>query len=367
MKTPPKSTPMTFLISTLFAEDSLARLFQLLAEGADLTMHEEPSSLRLLELLPLSDLNIFCLKMFPDCYHMTKAGHLQRSSVRWMNWGMMSHGKCLTARISVSPNPENACSLSDILESNAPAEYYLSPKQILRLLSSSYPGAREIAFIPLTELPSPSQAKQGDSPERPECTRSEKSLPIVSNTKSGYHLAHPGDSINTAFLSDKPRRGRVGSQIAHTLTTSPTQAVFIDLNVDPKTTTTARCITAKYDAGIGKHKAERSGVLITGDLEDLSLLAEQDGVVKPIYAIRVTTDEGRVWFGLIRKLMPIECWRLQGFNDKQFSKPVAIGLKKSRLYKMAGNAVTVPVISALGLLIKENYNAYFRQRKDETP
>lgn len=33
---------------------------------------------------------------------------------------------------------------------------------------------------------------------------------------------------------------------------------------------------------------------------------------------------------------------------------------------MAGNAVTVPVISALGLLIKENYNAYFRQRKDET-
>ena len=64
--------------------------------------------------------------------------------------------------------------------------------------------------------------------------------------------------------------------------------------------------------------------------------------------------------------MPIDCWRLQGFNDKQFSKPVATGLKKSRLYKMAGNAVTVPVISALGLLIKENYNTFFRQRKDET-
>lgn len=326
-------------------------------------MHEEPSSLRLLELLPLSDLNIFCLRMFPDCYRMTKAGRLRRSSVRWMNWGMMSHGKCLTAKISASPNPEIACSLRDILETYAPARYYLSPTQILRLLNSSYPGAREIAFIPLTELPSHSQVKQADSPERPVCTRSEKSLPIVSNTKSGYHLAHPGDSINTAFLSDKPRRGRVGNQIAHTLTTSPTQAVFIDLNVEPKTTTTARCITAKYDAGIGKHKAERSGVLITGDLDDLSLVAEQDGVAKPVYAIRVTTDEGQVWFGLIRKLMPVECWRLQGFTDEQFRKAVATGLKDGRLYKMAGNAVTVPVISALGLLIKYNYDTYFARER----
>ena len=367
MKMPPKSIPMIFPISTLFAEASLARLFQLLANGADLTMCEEPFSLRLPESLPLSDLNIFCLKMFPDCYRMTKAGHLRRSSVRWMNWGMMSHGKCLTAKISAFPNPEIACSLWDILEENAPAGFFLSRNQTLKLLSSSFPGGREIAFIPLTELQLHSQAKQADSPERPECTRSEKSLPIVSNTKSGYHLAHPGDSINTAFLSEKPRRGRVGKQIAHTLTTSPTQAVFIDLNADPKTTTTARCIPAKYDAGIGKHKAERSGVLITGNPEDLSLVAEQNGVVKPIYVIRITTDSGVIWFGVIRKLMPVECWRLQGFTDEQFQKAVATGLKNGRLYKMAGNAVTVPVISALGLLIKENYNTYFRQRKDDTP
>lgn len=180
-------------------------------------------------------------------------------------------------------------------------------------------------------------------------------------------MAHPGDSINTAFLSNKPRRGRVGKQIAHTLTTSPTQAVFIDLNEDPKTTDTARCITAKYDAGIGKHKAERSGILITGSLDDLVLVAEQNGVVRPIYVIRVTTVKGVIWFGLIRKLSPLECWRLQGFTDEQFHKAAATGLKNGRLYKMAGNAVSVPVISALGLLIKANYTAYFCQRKDETP
>ena len=56
--------------------------------------------------------------------------------------------------------------------------------------------------------------------------------------------------------------------------------------------------------------------------------------------------------------MPIECWRLQGFSDEQFYKAVAAGLTDGRLYKMAGNAVSVPVISAIGQKIKE-INAEF--------
>lgn len=52
---------------------------------------------------------------------------------------------------------------------------------------------------------------------------------------------------------------------------------------------------------------------------------------------------------------PIECWRLQGFTDEQFYKAQATGLKDGRLYKMAGNAVSVPVISAIGQKIKENF------------
>lgn len=51
--------------------------------------------------------------------------------------------------------------------------------------------------------------------------------------------------------------------------------------------------------------------------------------------------------------MPIECWRLQGFTDEQFYKAVNVGLKDGQLYKMAGNAVSVPVVSALGRKIKE--------------
>ena len=57
--------------------------------------------------------------------------------------------------------------------------------------------------------------------------------------------------------------------------------------------------------------------------------------------------------GRIRKLMPIECWRLQGFTDEQFYKAEATGLKDGHLYKMAGNAVSVPVITAIGQKIYE--------------
>lgn len=50
----------------------------------------------------------------------------------------------------------------------------------------------------------------------------------------------------------------------------------------------------------------------------------------------------------IRKLTPRECFRLQGFPDSEFDKLVAAGISNSQLYKMAGNAVTVNVIDAIG-------------------
>lgn len=50
----------------------------------------------------------------------------------------------------------------------------------------------------------------------------------------------------------------------------------------------------------------------------------------------------------IRKLTPRECFRLQGFPDSEFDKLTANGISNSQLYKQAGNAVTVNVISAIG-------------------
>lgn len=56
----------------------------------------------------------------------------------------------------------------------------------------------------------------------------------------------------------------------------------------------------------------------------------------------VVTNEIR-----IRKLTPLECWRLQGFTEEQFYKAKNSGVSKSQLYKQAGNAVTVNVVDAI--------------------
>ena len=53
-----------------------------------------------------------------------------------------------------------------------------------------------------------------------------------------------------------------------------------------------------------------------------------------------------------RRLTPRECFRLQGFTDEQFDKVKALGMSDARLYKMAGNAVSVPVITAIGEQLK---------------
>lgn len=56
----------------------------------------------------------------------------------------------------------------------------------------------------------------------------------------------------------------------------------------------------------------------------------------------------------IRKLTPLECWRLQGFPDWAFNRAREAGLSDSQLYKQAGNSVTVPVIKAIADRMKIN-------------
>lgn len=185
-------------------------------------------------------------------------------------------------------------------------------------------------------------------------------LPIKVKTKSGYQIALPGDSIDLAYPNLNSRRGRVGHDIAHTLTTSCNQgyyAMFIDMNPNPKITELARCITTRQDSGISKHKGEHSGVIVIS--EPIAVLTPGKEKVRqqgrrfklpdePMFTLTVTDKHGVIYCGLIRRLMPLECFRLQGFTDEQFNKVREAGLSDAQLYKLAGNAVTVNVIEAIG-------------------
>ena len=111
-------------------------------------------------------------------------------------------------------------------------------------------------------------------------------IAVREATKRGYAVATVGDSVNMAFPDSKTRRGRVGKQLSHTIEASN---------------------------------------------NEIAVVVEEP----PIYKWR------------IRKLTPLECWRLQGFPDEAHEAVKAHGISNSQRYKQAGNAVTVNVVESV--------------------
>lgn len=49
-------------------------------------------------------------------------------------------------------------------------------------------------------------------------------------------------------------------------------------------------------------------------------------------------------YSKVRKLTPIECWRLMGYKDQDFYKAKNAGLSNSKLYERAGRGIVVPML-----------------------
>ena len=145
-------------------------------------------------------------------------------------------------------------------------------------------------------------------------------------------------------------------------------AVFVDLSKgNPECTETARCLTARYgETRISYHKAERSGVLLIKEPTKAGYKAAEQGDSVDLAFPESKTRGGRVKHiahdvasvqgiiargGRIRRLMPRECLRLQGFDDDQIDRLLAI-TSDAQAYKQAGNSVTVNVIEAIGRRIR---------------
>ena len=101
-------------------------------------------------------------------------------------------------------------------------------------------------------------------------------------------------------------------QLPHDVRTS---GVDKSLN-QPKFIQIANCLTAREDSGISNRSGEGTAV--------------------------VSTDPFSV-----RKLTPLECWRLMGFSDEDFLKAKNSGVSNGQLYKQAGNSIVVPVLEGI--------------------
>lgn len=183
------------------------------------------------------------------------------------------------------------------------------------IAARDYKGAKQIAMPVLTpdrlnKRQNGRRFKENGEPMFTLTSQDRHGIAIKKATKKGYAEAMEGDSVNTSFPNSKTRRGRVGKQVAQTLQAREVnQGVVID-------------DTQNFD-GTRVYK-EVSPTLRSG----------RHGLK--------TVDNLR-----IRKLTPLETWRLQGFSDDQFYKAKDSGVSNSQLYKQAGNAVTVNVVDAI--------------------
>ena len=190
------------------------------------------------------------------------------------------------------------------------------------------------------------------------------------------------ETVDVADLGDDTSRvqivhGRLGKRvydsagIACTQDTSRQSGLyFVDLTKgDPKITANARCLHTRQDGSLTNFKGQNSGVLYIKEATKKGYKEAHEGDSIDLGFAGSNTRRGRVGknvahtlqtsciqgivarSGRVRRLMPRECFRLQGFSEDQIDKILAIN-SDAQAYKQAGNSVTVPVIEAIGRRIR---------------
>ena len=130
-----------------------------------------------------------------------------------------------------------------------------------------------------------------------------------------------------------------------TLTAQDRHGVLVSQRTGIKDVEVGCTLDANYYKGLGSTQG-RTGVV---ELGGLYTNTSNDFMRKPLKGLSRTLKaqkhDAAVTDGVrIRRLTPLECFRLQGFPEEHFHNAKAAGVSDSQLYKQAGNAVTVTVV-----------------------
>lgn len=191
--------------------------------------------------------------------------------------------------------------LKDILESEVDEHYYLSNEQVQRIKLSTYHNTQN-------------RIQDGDI-SHTICVRDYKDPKCV---KVG-ELKGKFESTNRVYSSNG---------------ISPTITTMSGGNQEPKIVAMrGRNPNNPSDRTVGIPTEQRLEVNNKGVSNTLTTVQKDNMVLEPDYRIR--------------KLTPLECWRLMGFDDRDFYKAKAVGISNSQLYKQAGNSIVVNVLEAI--------------------
>ena len=243
--------------------------------------------------------------------------------------------------------------LKDLLEKEVNEKYYLNDKQFISLKNSTFnarktriqekeycdtlcardfkdPKCIQIGNLDIKGLESMKRvySPEGISPTLTTCGG--------GNTQPKI-LSYVGKKYNN-FIEDKgyfpemfnPYHTKEIKDIAPTQTANcdnTTSSASVLINTEPKIEVIGNYMPSGHDAS---RVVNSSGLAPT--------VKENHGTVT------VTNVRTKV-----RKLTPLECWRLMSFDDEDFYKAQNAGISDSQLYKQAGNSIVVKVLEKIFL------------------
>lgn len=150
--------------------------------------------------------------------------------------------------------------------------------------------------------------------------KNDKYLCVKNATQKGFLEAQEGDGIDISSRM-ATHRGTVQKDMAQTINTQQDGGVVVLGNYSPSNHEASRIV-------------DKNGLAPT--------IKENHGTINDVNDLR------------IRKLTPLECWRLMSFDDEAFYKASQVN-SNAQLYKQAGNSIVVKVLEAIlkNLLITE--------------
>jgi DNA (cytosine-5)-methyltransferase 1 len=219
-----------------------------------------------------------------------------------------------------SPKPiDLQLRLKDMLQEQVDERYYLSDIQMKQLQDAKFENKNE---EPTIAAPINSREYHGFQDISPTlCARDYKDpkwVYIPEDNKKGYCEVYEGDGV----YIDRPhqKRGTVQKGMIQTLSTQPQNDLGVIVPF-------GSYYTWQNNQGEINTQCNRA--------------ANENGSALTI----ATTESGKVLENnlRIRKLTPLETWRLMGFTDDDFAKAEQHH-SNSALYKQAGNSIVVQVL-----------------------
>ena len=229
--------------------------------------------------------------------------------------------------------------LKDVLEDNVDEKYYVSSKQLTGMATTNYESYKLSKLLKDKDQTADTiKARFEGCPQMVSTGGTELQREVCDKAlKEG--LVKPNDVIEYTFSNARlgeiekgyiRKQNKSNNQIMSTLKTNPQQiGICVGDNMKPIEEYPS-IIQKQGDRGTNNYSvnSKTSYTIPANPMSDRGQQVVEDNPIR------------------IRKLTPMECYRLMGFDDESFDRASKV-ISSTQLYKTAGNSIVVDVLMAV--------------------